>query len=103
MLFEQYYDFLCLEFVVIVCAHLWGVAQHIKFDKKTFDNPLRSLWNGVIEGCMYALGASFICAFLPNQLQGIISIVCIVSVLNMKVRELLSILPGCPRILIKIE
>ena len=96
MSLEAYYDSLCVPFVVVTCAYMCGMAQHIKFNKKTFNNLSSVLFTGMLEGTIYGIGSEILCSILPDHLQGIISIMCILAILNMKIKELLRLIPDCP-------
>ena len=85
---EQYYTFLCQTPVVVTLAYLWGLSQNVKIHRSFFNNPLMSILNSIPEAFLYSVGTIFLCDFLPNNLQGIISCSLIVAITIMKVREL---------------
>ncbi|AYV82234.1 MAG: hypothetical protein Homavirus19_3 [Homavirus sp.] len=81
------YERMCDPKVVALAGFCWGLSQHVKLDTKTVDSPLASAFNGAIVGSFYVVGTAIITYFLPRELNGIVTTLCVAGIVVQKAQE----------------
>jgi len=67
------------ETVIVTSGFMIGFLYEFKFNKKTLDNPLSTIFNSSISGFIMSIGASIVGGFIPSPMKCIIPLTAVAS------------------------
>src|SRR5258705_2036050 len=81
------FDALNSDQAVKIGGFAFGFIHRLKFNSKTLDRPLSTIFGAAWEGFWCGLGAIMVSDFLPKKLRCVIPLIALISCLYYKVKD----------------